>query len=83
MRLCWLLAAFGYAYRNESVGHPLFRLFRDKPPTVRQLHSAATDEAIADPLELVRLLRDSGSFEEMRKLAGNPPIGAPLGSLHQ
>ncbi|MFI9005999.1 hypothetical protein ACIGNX_02040 [Actinosynnema sp. NPDC053489] len=79
VRLCWLLAAFGYAYRNESAGHPLFRLFRDRPPTVRELHAAATDEAIADPLALVRLLQDSGSFDELRALAGNPPLGTPWG----
>ncbi|GLZ33422.1 hypothetical protein Lesp02_56100 [Lentzea sp. NBRC 105346] len=78
-RLCWLLAAFEYVYRNDSSRHPLFQLFRDEPPTVRQLHAAADDEAIADPVALVRHVRECGAFDELRRLAGDPPVGTPLG----
>jgi hypothetical protein len=78
-RLCWLLAAFKYAYRNDSIDHPLFRLFRHDPPTVAALHAAADDDAIADPLALVSRLRDSGALEQLRRLAGDPPPGRAWG----
>jgi hypothetical protein len=79
-RLCWLLAAFKFAYRNNSIDHPIFRLFLHDPPTAGALHAAADDDAIADPLALVERLRGSGALEKMRRLAGDPPSGQPWGT---
>ena len=78
-RACWVLAAFKYAYRNDSMDHPLFRLFHLDPPTATALHDAADDEAIADPLALVRRLHESRALEQLRRLAGDPPPGRPWG----
>ncbi|WP_439678524.1 hypothetical protein [Embleya sp. MST-111070] len=78
-RLCWLLGSFQYAYRNDSVEHPLFRIFRDDAPTVTQLHRTADDEVIADPLALTQRLNASGALSRMRRLAGDPPVGRPWG----
>lgn len=78
-RLCWILAAFQYAYRNDSIEHPLFRVFRDDVPSVEELHRSADDEAIADPLALTQRLSTSGALEQIRSLAGDPPIGTPWG----
>jgi hypothetical protein len=79
-RLCWLLAAFKYAYRNDSIDHPLFRHFQHDPPTVAALHAAADDDAIADPLALMGRLRGSGALEQLRRLAGDPAAGARVGN---
>ncbi|WP_431928708.1 NUDIX hydrolase [Micromonospora wenchangensis] len=79
-RLCSLLAAFKYAYRNDSLDEPAFRLFRNGVPTVEQLHSAAVDDATTDELvALARRLDESGALAELRRLAGDPPPGQPLG----
>ncbi|MGW1669220.1 hypothetical protein [Streptomyces sp. NPDC002324] len=48
-RLCWILAAFQYAYRNKSIEHPLFRVFREDVPSVEELHRSAHDEAMPIP----------------------------------
>lgn len=77
-RLCWLLAAFKYAYRNDSIDHPLFWPFQHDSPVVAALH-AADDDAIADPLALVNRLRASGALEQPRRLAGDPPPGRARG----
>ncbi|MBV9024344.1 MAG: hypothetical protein JO362_11265 [Streptomycetaceae bacterium] len=79
-RLCWILAAFQYAYRNDSIEHPLFRVFRDDVPSVEELHRSADDEAIADPLALVHRLNTSGALQQMRRLVGDPPVGTPWGT---
>lgn len=79
MRVHWLLAAFGYAARNDSIGNPLFRLFRGSPPSLQELHGVADDSAISDPLALIDRLRDSGALEELRRLAGGLDSGQPLG----
>ncbi|MDO0936476.1 hypothetical protein QQY66_34015 [Streptomyces sp. DG2A-72] len=78
-RLSWILAAFQYAYRNNSIEHPLFRVFREDIPSVEELHRSAHNEAIADPLALTQRLITSGALEQMRRLAGDPPIGTPWG----
>ena len=79
LRLSWVLAACTYTYRNPSVGHPLFTCFRNDPPTVEKVHTAASDDVVTAPAALVRYLRKSGSFDQMRTLAGTPPAGTPWG----
>lgn len=81
-RLCWLLGSFQYAYRNDSIEHPLFRVFRDDTPSLEELHRSADDEVIADPLALTHLLSTSGALSRMRRLAGDPPAGTPLGTTN-
>ncbi|MFE5326762.1 hypothetical protein ACFRCG_10280 [Embleya sp. NPDC056575] len=78
-RLCRLLGSFQYAYRNDSVEHALFRIFRDDAPTVAQLHRTADDEVIADPPALTQRLHASGAPARMPRLAGDPPVGRPWG----
>ena len=76
-RISWLTGALAYAYRNDSIGHPLFRMFRDEAPTATALHASADDLAIEDPLALIERLLTSGALAEMRGLAapGHGPMG--------
>lgn len=78
--LCSLLAVFGYAYRNDPLDEPVMRCFRVGVPTVEQLHSAAVDDPTTDELvALTRRLDESGALAELRRLAGDPAPGRPLG----
>lgn len=79
IRLCWLLAAFSYSYRNNSIGHPIFRLFQERTPTVAEMHSAADDLAVSDPLALIDRFSACGALDETRRLAGNFRGNGPWG----
>ncbi|MFB9965048.1 hypothetical protein [Sinosporangium siamense] len=79
VRLCWLLAKLEYIFRNEVTNDPVYRMFSDGKPTVEQLYAAADEASVNELVELVRLLHSSGSLNEMRTLAGNPPLGRPWG----
>jgi hypothetical protein len=78
-RLCWLLAMFAYVFRNDPIDQPFYGLFRERVPTVEELHAAADEAVVTELVELVRCLHTSGGLEEMRRLAGHPPPGRPWG----
>ena len=78
-RLCWLMAAFAYSYRNDSINHPFFQLFQERTPTVAEMHSAADDLAVSDPLALIDRLSACGALDEIRRLAGDFRGNGPWG----
>ncbi|GAA1003276.1 hypothetical protein Aple_003150 [Acrocarpospora pleiomorpha] len=78
-RLCWLLAKFEYLFHNDASGDPIYRWFREGTATVEKLHAAADDASVDELVELTKLLHMSGSLEDLRRLAGNPPLGRPWG----
>ncbi|TDD66580.1 hypothetical protein E1298_40235 [Actinomadura rubrisoli] len=78
-RLCWLLAALEYTYRNDPMDEPFYHLFLDRRPTVEQMHGAAPDIVVDELVELMRRLHTAGGLDEMRRLAGHPPKGRPWG----
>ncbi|OXM47535.1 hypothetical protein CFP75_23935 [Amycolatopsis alba DSM 44262] len=61
-------------YRSGLVDDRLARLFDAGQPTVDQLRGLV-DELVA----LARRLHERGTLWELRKLAGNPGPGTPLG----
>lgn len=78
-RLCWLLAQFQFAYRNDALEQPAFRLFRLGVPTVEELLATVPDTALDEMVAIARQLEATGALAELRKLAGGPPPGRPLG----
>ncbi|GAA4057306.1 hypothetical protein [Actinomadura miaoliensis] len=78
-RLCQLLSTLEYLFRNDPADEPFFRLFRDGPPTVEQVHGAADEAIVSELVELARRLHTAGGLAEMRRLAGHPPAGRPWG----
>ncbi|GLL00984.1 hypothetical protein [Dactylosporangium matsuzakiense] len=78
-RLCWLLAQFQFAYRNDALEQPVFRLFRAGVPTVEELLATVPDTALDEMVAIARLLESRSALGELARLAGNPPPGRPLG----
>jgi ADP-ribose pyrophosphatase YjhB (NUDIX family) len=78
-RLCWLLAQFQYAYRNDVLEQPVFRLFRLGVPTVEELLATVPDTALDEMVGIARQLESTRALTELTKLAGGPPPGQPLG----
>ncbi|GIJ54418.1 NUDIX hydrolase [Virgisporangium aurantiacum] len=78
-RLCWLLAQFQYAYRNDALEQPAFRLFRPGVPTVEELLATVPDTALDEMVAIARQLDSTRALAELTKLAGDPPPGRPLG----
>ncbi|MFF3373282.1 hypothetical protein ACFYXF_10045 [Streptomyces sp. NPDC002680] len=78
-RVCWLLDMFEDVYRSGTIHDSMHQVFRPSVPTVETMRAAAS-EAVVD--ELTRLARQTeihGALAEMRRLAGDPPEGQPLG----
>lgn len=78
-RVCWLLDIFEDVYRSGTIHDSMHQVFRPRVPTVETMRAAAS-EAVVD--ELTRLARQTeihGALAEMRRLAGDPPEGQPLG----
>jgi ADP-ribose pyrophosphatase YjhB (NUDIX family) len=78
-RLCWLLAEFQFAYRNDALEQPVFRLFRLGVPTVEELLATVPDTALDEMVAIARQLESTHALAELTKLAGGPPPGRPLG----
>ncbi|MFI9588174.1 hypothetical protein ACIHCQ_41790 [Streptomyces sp. NPDC052236] len=78
-RVCWLLDMFEDVYRSGTIHESMHQVFRPRVPTVERMRAAAS-EAVVD--ELTRLARQTeihGALAEIRRLAGDPPEGRPLG----
>jgi hypothetical protein len=78
-RAFWLLSAVEDVYRSGQAGPGLHELFGSAVPTVEQMRAAAPERVVAELVELARQLHTTGSLATLRRLAGNPPAGRPLG----
>ncbi|MFD6071636.1 hypothetical protein [Amycolatopsis lurida] len=78
-RLCWLLTVCEDVYRSGFIDDRLARLFDAGRPTVDQLRGLVEQRQVDELVALARLLHDRGTLWELRKLAGNPAPGTPLG----
>lgn len=80
-RMAWLLSAFEDVYRTGAAPPELVALFGrpDQVPTMEAMRAAAPAPVVAELVELAGLAHTSGSLTQMRRLAGNPAPGHPLG----
>ncbi|MCP2303851.1 hypothetical protein LV79_003556 [Actinokineospora globicatena] len=72
-RVFWLVSAFEDAYRSGDPG-PVVELF-GVSSSVDTLHGVAPAAAVAELVELAQLLRESGSLDRLRALAGDSGPG--------
>lgn len=79
VRVFWLVSAFEDVYRTATAPAVLHELFGRSVPSVEQLRTAADERVVAELVDLVRQLETSGSLEQLRRLAGSPAAGRPLG----
>jgi len=78
-RVFWVLSAFEDVYRTGEAAAVLHELFGSAVPTVDAMRAAAPEPAVAELVELARQLHTTGSVAQLRRLAGNPATGRPLG----
>jgi hypothetical protein len=78
-RSCWLFQIFEDVYRSARAGNAVRRMFRPTTPTVASLRATASDAVVAELVELAGRLRESGSLDRLRLLAGDPEPASPLG----
>jgi hypothetical protein len=79
-RTSWLLSAAEDIYRSGKVDDRLARLFAGGgAPSAEQLRELVDEHQVAELVELAQQLHASGGLGELRKLAGNPAGGEPLG----
>ncbi|MFK0249592.1 hypothetical protein ACIQUM_33250 [Amycolatopsis azurea] len=78
-RLSWLLTACEDVYRSGLVDDRLARLFDAGQPTADQLRGLVAQRQVDELTTLARQLHERGILWELRKLAGNPGPGTPLG----
>lgn len=78
-RLCWLLTLCEDVYRSGLVDDRLARLFDAGRPTVNQLRGLVEQRQVDELVALARRLHERGTLWDLRKLAGNPGLGVPLG----
>jgi hypothetical protein len=78
-RLCWLLALFEFAGKDGELGEPVRRMFRPGVPDAERLHALADGSVVGELVALARTLQDSGALRALRRLAGDPAAGEPLG----
>jgi hypothetical protein len=78
-RVCWLVSAFEDVYRSATHPAVLRELFGQRAPSVEQMRAAAAEPVVAELVDLTRKLESSGSLAQLRRLAGSPAAGRPLG----
>lgn len=79
-RSCWLLSACEDLYRSGAVDERLDRLVAGGArPSVAQLRGLPGEDQVAELVELAGQLHSTGALWELRKLAGSPGDGQPLG----
>lgn len=78
-RVCWLLDMFEDVYRSGSIHESMHQVFRPRVPTVERMRAAASQAVVDELALLARQTEVHGALAEMRRLAGDPPEGRPLG----
>ncbi len=77
--MCWLLTLCEDVYRGGLVDDRLARLYDAGRPTADQLRGLIEQRQVDELVSLTRRLHERGTLWELRKLAGNPGPGTPLG----
>ncbi|WP_406633409.1 hypothetical protein [Amycolatopsis sp. WGS_07] len=77
-RTNWVLSACEDIYRSGRIDPRLARVV-DGGGTVADLRALPTDAQVAELADLAKRLHDNGALWELRRLAGAPPDGHPLG----
>ncbi|WP_033295863.1 hypothetical protein [Amycolatopsis jejuensis] len=77
-RTGWVLSACEDIYRSGRIDPRLARVV-DGGGTVPDLRALPGDDQVAELVELAKCLHERGALWELRRLAGAPPEGGPLG----
>lgn len=79
-RSAWLLSACEDIYRSGGIDDRLARAFDGgRRPAVEQLRGLVDEHQVAELVALAQQLHTTGALWDLRKLAGNPAPGQPLG----
>ncbi|MEE1762710.1 hypothetical protein [Streptomyces sp. SP18BB07] len=78
-RVCWLLDMFEDVYRSGTIHESMHQVFRPGVPTVETIRAAANESVVDELALLARQTEVHGALAELRRLAGDPPEGQPLG----
>jgi hypothetical protein len=83
-KVCWLFSAAEDIYRSGETPEELADLagrgvLRRRVPTVEQLRERVPERAVVELVDLAQCLQTSGSLDALRRMAGDPPAGHPLG----
>lgn len=79
-RVCWVLAGWEDCYRGGELSEELAELhYGIVALDAQSLRAVASEQVVAELVELAMLAQRSGTLDRWRALAGNPPPGAPLG----
>ncbi|HYS41640.1 MAG TPA: hypothetical protein VEO01_38980 [Pseudonocardiaceae bacterium] len=77
-RSCWLLEIFESVYRSGQV-HEIHQLFRPGVPSLAELRGTASEVVVTELAALAEQLTTLDAVGTLRRLAGGPPAGQPLG----
>ncbi|MFD2470558.1 hypothetical protein [Amycolatopsis silviterrae] len=77
-RTNWVLSACEDIYRSGRIDPRLARVV-DGGGTIADLRALPTDAQVTELAALAKRLHDNGALWELRRLAGAPPEGHPLG----
>ncbi|MFI9834571.1 hypothetical protein ACIHIX_43595 [Streptomyces sp. NPDC051913] len=78
-RVCWLLDMFEDVYRSGTIHESMHQVFRPSVPSVEMMRAAASESVVDELTRLARQTEVYGALAEMRRLAGDPSEGQPLG----
>ncbi|MFJ5113540.1 hypothetical protein ACIQAD_23195 [Streptomyces sp. NPDC088551] len=78
-RSYWLLEMFESVYRSGVVDESMHQVFRPGVPTVEVMRAAASEPVVEELARLAEQTQSYGALAELRRLAGNPAPGQPLG----
>ncbi|MFF7192818.1 hypothetical protein ACFZAM_03785 [Streptomyces sp. NPDC008079] len=78
-RSYWLLEIFESVYRSGAVEESMHRVFRPGVPTIEVMRAAASEQVVEELARLAEQTQSYGALAELRRLAGNPAPGRPLG----
>lgn len=79
-RACAVLSGWEDAYRSATLPAELLELHRRGGYSVDQLRAAVPEDHVAELVALVEQMRTTGALEKLRRTAGDPPAGQPLGT---
>lgn len=79
-RACAVLSGWEDAYRSATLPAELLALHQRGGYTVEQLRAAIPEHHVSELVALAEQMRTTGALEKLRRSAGDPPPGQPLGT---